>query len=706
MSQTRYAAIDMEYYDTAENKLNIVCASIRHDGATHSFWTHNDEAGKRKLTSYINLLSSKNYAFLAYNAVAEASAFISLGLEPLKFQWVDLYLEYRCLSNHNDNYAYGKQFLKGRKKFTKKPIPKYMRKTEEDEKKADSSKQEYGMGAAVYKTLGKVIDNDFKKEMRDLIIACNSGNQEDIDKMVENKDRIMQYCDEDVVYLVPMWGEMLNEYKRLLGRRFNMATLRSDVATRAEYACRTAIMERLGYPINVEETRNFSNQVGNITWACQTDINEQFKDKDERIFRAKVKKRPLDLSWNQTFTRNLVSEWCGDNNYRGWTRTDGDDLSLSLKAFSKPISFSHTYPRGHFLAQMQRYLKLKQGLNGFTANGGGKKKKFWDSVGEDGRVRPYMGIYGAQSARSQPSATSFIPLKAAWMRALIQPNSGRAICGIDFASQEFLLAALLSGDKAMLAAYESGDVYLAFGQAIGYIPKTGTKKSHKEQRDNCKAVVLGLSYDMSEYGLATDLSEKFGRKVEPSEALQWINKHKRAYPVFWKWKDRIQRQYRNVKHIRLADGWMMWGDNDNFRSVGNVPVQGMGSCIMRKAVQLAQDRGLDVIYTLHDAVYIEYDSSDTNLYAARGLATCMDEAFRYYFPEELKKSATVRLDADVWSPDCGNSIEKYDRLYDTGYGKYALEVKQQQTYIDERAQEDYDQFSKYFYKQDYSNEEF
>jgi len=393
------------------------------------------------------------------------------------------------------------------------------------------------------------------------------------------------------------------------------------------------------------------------------------------------------LSWNQKFTRSLVRKWCDENKYKGWTLTDGGksgvkDLSLSLKAFQKPISFNHTYPRGNFFAQMQRYLKLKQGLNGFTGNGKGKKKTFWHSVGADGRVRPYMGIYGAQSARSQPSATSFIPLKSAWMRALISPDNGRAICGIDYASQEFLISALLSKDNDMLRAYESGDVYLAFGQAIGYIPPEGTKKSHKKERDNCKAVVLGLSYDMSEYGLATDLSEKFGRKVTPTEALGWINKHKRAYPVFWRWKDQVQREYRLKKFIRLADGWMIWGDNINHRSVGNVPVQGMGSCIMRKAVQLSQDRGLNVTYTLHDALYIEYPTSDDTGEAVKLLATCMDEAFRFFFPDDIKPLATVRLDADIWSRDFEEEIQYFSDEYSTDYGIYEIGVKQQHTYVD------------------------
>jgi hypothetical protein len=717
----KYASVDFEYYDTAQSRLNLVCCSIRHDGETHNYWLHNDqfhEPPRGINTGWVILrencirkikdLDEQGYTFLAYAVTAEARSFLALNLDPLSNNWIDLYLEYRCLSNHNDNYSYGKQLIKGRKKVTKRPAPKWERKTEEDEKKADASKQEYGMGAAVYKTLGKVIDTDFKKEIRDIIIACNSGEDKDIEAMVERKDEIMRYCASDVEHLEPMFIQMIKEYRRLLGKDFNPTRLLKDMAWRAQYAVRTAIMETCGYPIEVNRTRNFSAQVPNILWSCQHDINSQFPfTGDDRIFRNTVKKRPLDLKWNQTKTREILREWMEENGYKNWTLTDGGksgvkDLSLSLKAFQKPISFRHKYPKGNFIAQMQRYLKLKQGLNGFTTSHKHGAKRFWDSVGQDGRVRPYFGIYGAQSSRSQPSATGFIPLKAAWMRSLISPRRGRSMCGIDYASQEFLLAALLSGDEDMVRAYESGDVYLAFGIAIGYIPGNGTKKTHKKERDNCKAVVLGLSYDMSEYGLAFDLSEKFGRTVSPEEALGWINKHKKAYPKFWKWKAEVQRNYKNKGYIRLADGWYMWGDNDNFRSVGNVPVQGMGACVMRKAVQLAQDSGLDVTYTLHDALYIEFDSGDH--VAVETLANCMDTAFRFYFPKELKDRAHCRLDADIWGPDC--TEDKYDLSY-MAHGKTEeLPVKQQTIYIDERSQEDYDQFKVYFEEEDYSKEEF
>lgn len=203
-----------------------------------------------------------------------------------------------------------------------------------------------------------------------------------------------------------------------------------------------------------------------------------------------------------------------------------------------------------------------------------------------------------------------------------------------------------------------------------------------------------MQFDASEYGLAVSLTDAFGRSVSPEEAKTWIDKHKRAYPTLWAWKGKLQQQYKINKFLKLPDGWYVWGDNPNFRSVGNVPVQGTASCIMRKAVELAQERGLYVIYTLHDALYIEYDVGNEK--AIELLAECMDEAFRFYFGHKVKHLANIRLDADIWGPSYEDNVIKWETSYTTKYGTFKLPVKQQRTYIDKRAEKDYNYFSKYF----------
>jgi hypothetical protein len=184
----------------------------------------------------------------------------------------------------------------------------------------------------------------------------------------------------------------------------------------------------------------------------------------------------------------IVKDWISKCPHASkWELTENKDLSLAADAWKKFYNYSHDYPEFNFGAQMLRYANFTQQLKGFTPTMG--KSSFWDYVGTDGMVRPYMNIYGAQSSRSQPSSTSLLFLKTGWMRSLCVPPKGYAIGTIDYSSQEFLIGGLLSKDKKMIDAYASGDVYLSYGKQIGLIPKDGTKITHGKQRDAQKPVI-------------------------------------------------------------------------------------------------------------------------------------------------------------------------------------------------------------------------
>ena len=69
---------------------------------------------------------------------------------------------------------------------------------------------------------------------------------------------------------------------------------------------------------------------------------------------------------------------------------------------------------------------------------------------------------------------------------------------------------------------------------------------------------------------------------------------------------------------------------------------------MRKAVALAQDAGLNIIFTLHDALYIMEKSEDIKD-AMDLLSKCMKDAFVFYFHGALKEyAALIRVDGKVW----------------------------------------------------------
>jgi hypothetical protein len=265
------------------------------------------------------------------------------------------------------------------------------------------------------------------------------------------------------------------------------------------------------------------------------------------------------------------------------------------------------------------------------------------------------------------------------MRWFIQSKDGY-LAGCDYSSQEFLIAALLSDDEAMIDAYRSGDVYLAFAKQAGLVPADATKDSHKRERDLCKALVLGISYDMSASGLAPRLSAASGKAYSPDDAQNLIDVFFDAYPDYDEWKSRIGSQYRRECELSLPDGWTMWGDNDNYRSVGNFPIQGHGAVVMREAVRLCYVHKLTVVFTLHDALYIE----STDPADILKLRACMHKAFINVMQHQ--SAGLIRIDGQAWGKGDFSDIKN----------KFPGKLATSEYYLDDKSESDIQRYSRYF----------
>jgi hypothetical protein len=658
MNKTVY--LDFEYNNTTEKDLNLVCAVLLYDYKYREFWLHKNKYAD--LTKVIFELINNGYTFVSFSVEAEARSILSLGIDVTKMKWIDLQLEYKMLLNHHVDFSSGKHLIKGRETLVVRGFPK----------------PQSSLVSCCYKLLGVSIDTEHKNTMRDLIIASPKDFSEDVRKA------ILEYCKSDVKYLPELLNKVMGIYSSLIPRQFR-ETLISEMLWRGEYSARTAVMVRHGYPINVEWARNLASNVPSIYTSLIQDINEQFPDiKPFRFDRTKS---------SYVLDTKAVRKWIEDQKFSKWLMTDGGarnnkQYSLSLEAWEDHFTFRHNFPRGNFGAQMVRYLKTRQSLNSFNIKEDAKDDCFFDFLGSDGFVRPYMNHYGAQSSRTQPSSTSFLFLKGAWCRAICQPPKGKAIVGIDYASQEFLLSAVMSGDSKMVDAYRGGDPYLYYAKGIGLIPPEGTKETHSKERDLAKSTVLGLSYLMTKVGLSKKLTSDTGSFVSEDKAQDLVDKFDRLFSKFSSWRNSLIENYMDgtKTYIRLLDGYYMWGSNPNPRSVGNVPLQGAGACIMRKAVQLCQDRGLTVIFTLHDALYIMIDVEDLD--SIDIFRASMYEAFIHYFDGQMKEDAKlIRMDAKMWGPDIPKG---------TIYTPCLFEVETSEIHIDKRAKEEYDLYNKHF----------
>ena len=130
------------------------------------------------------------------------------------------------------------------------------------------------------------------------------------------------------------------------------------------------------------------------------------------------------------------------------------------------------------------------------------------AVGSDGRNRCLLSAFRARTGRNQPSPSRFIFGPSVWLRGLIKPPPGFGLAYIDWSQQEFEIAAALSGDEAMMAAYHSDDPYLAFAKQAGAVPSSATRYSHKDKREQFKQCVLAVQYGMGPEALAAALDSQ------------------------------------------------------------------------------------------------------------------------------------------------------------------------------------------------------
>jgi hypothetical protein len=236
------------------------------------------------------------------------------------------------------------------------------------------------------------------------------------------------------------------------------------------------------------------------------------------------------------------------------------------------------------------------------------------AVGRDGRNRCLLSPFGARSGRNTPSNTRFIFGPSAWLRGLIKPPPGRGLAYIDWSSQEVGIAAALSGDPLLMEGYRSGDPYLAFAKQAGAVPVDATKATHGPEREQFKAVVLGVNYGMQERALA----DRIGRPV--IEARQLLRHHRETYRRFWRWSQGAVDYAMTRGRVETVFGWPLHvGAEANPRSLQNFPMQANGAEMLRLACCLGTERGVEVCAPVHDAVLIgaPLDQLDTQVEAMR-----------------------------------------------------------------------------------------
>lgn len=276
------------------------------------------------------------------------------------------------------------------------------------------------------------------------------------------------------------------------------------------------------------------------------------------------------------------------------------------------------------------------------------------AVGSDGRNRCLLSAFGAVTGRNAPSNSKFVFGPAVWLRGLIRPEPGMAIAYLDYEQQEFALAAALSGDVAMQAAYLSGDPYLAFARQAGAVPPDATKQSHPTQREQFKNCALAVQYGQG----AESLAQRLG--VPAWRGKQLLQLHRQTYPKYWQWSDQVELHAVLRGKLVAAFGWQVHTvNNPNPRSVRNFPLQANGAEMLRLACCLATEQGIKVCAPVHDALLIEapLDGIESTIAQAQQL---MAQASAL-----VTNGLVLRIEAKIFCPPHHYHDERGKLMWDT-----------------------------------------
>jgi hypothetical protein len=613
--------IDFEFSATAERNVDLVCVAWSTSGTTSSVWLHRDDAAKGQFTSLVNGWCAEGRILVCY-ASAEPQAFIALGLDPHRFQWIDLFCEWRQLRHNNNKHLYGR-CLKDGEVFVSQP-PSAMA--------TESTQTGLGLVDVIAHLFGKVPDVAHKEKMRNLILnKAATGFSSD------EKQQILDYCKSDLVYLPSILKQFTEEMAMLT--KVPPVTVRGWQLRRGGFSAACSLMTSEGIPIDLAAATRLTRNHNQAQQVLIDDLNQLYPFYTRLV-------TPKTVSWH--FSQKALETYIQASPVeRMWPKTASGKYSRSEKTLENFQGLPE-------IDALRKTLKSITQLRWFSPK---NSIKFFETIGTDRRLRPFHAPFGSQTGRCQPRAKMYPFLMSNWLRCLIRPDSGQAIAGIDFVSQEFALAGYLSNDEQMISAYACGDPYIWFARKAGLVPPDATKGSHPEIRNLCKTLTLGLQYGMGEKALHSHLLST-GQQTTEAKTKLLLKTFKAIFHTHYSWSKNIVLTYRSKRHLTLPDGWTLMPDNPSNTSVANFPIQGTGACILRQSVINAQKMGLRVIAPVHDAIYIQYSLSDPS--APDRLAEAMTDAVTAILGpgKPIRLETTVHGAEEPWVEKKGEATYK------------------------------------------------
>jgi DNA polymerase-1 len=225
----------------------------------------------------------------------------------------------------------------------------------------------------------------------------------------------------------------------------------------------------------------------------------------------------------------------------------------------------------------------------------------------DDRIYPRWVQLGANSGRMACGSPNMQNLPRGEYRQCVAAPPGHVLVKADYSQIELRIAAKVSGDKALVAAYERGeDLHTLTARQV-----LGIAEVSKEHRQLAKALNFGLLYGMGAKGFRNYARSHYGLELTEDQAAGYREAFFRAYPGLRRWHRSVGDAPQDTRtlvgrRVRKVE---------QFNEKLNLPVQGTGADGLKRALDLLWARRAEVprtvpVLVVHDEIVVECPEAD------------------------------------------------------------------------------------------------
>lgn len=588
-----YFYFDFEYRDKNKaNEIILVSYMSSEDKVCHTI----DLRDGRNLERLNKVFEQyKSHTWVAYNAIADLTCLLTLGIDIEEVKLIDAMVEARMVTlTHHDFIRHKADLLTSLHAFNVK----------------------------------SAVNRRFKDDVRQTIL-----NNQQYSKW--KWQQIKAYGPTDVKPLPELLKKVWQAHKAA-----ESPIKLSEMLMRGEYVKALTILSfhNKGFPVDQTLLHRVFDNKAKVICHLQQQVNDKYGELYTR------KKKVSTMTFNTKRFKNLVIE----NNY-DWTLTDKGKMPLLDKAyFKKKVQ---QFPEFRLLYDVRKTLRALSNNNLVEQCVDGYIKPaifpFAQKAGRNNHL-PTKGfmLNLAPWMRSliKPEPEKLI-IGADWGQqeiAIAAVLSGdKNYLGV-YNNKEgdvYLTLAKMAGavpedatkdsHPMMRHTFKSIQLGLGYGKGI----KSLAVDVYESNKDEQGHYLLSKS---EAYDLASNI-------------YQW---HKQKFNVYWEWIDDVITLSRSAGYYRSIDGWTYFIDsNTKDTQLINLPMQTNGAAMLRRAViHCLKSKQIDLLCTHHDALYISCDTEDKET-AVEQLIDSMNEACADILGNKVK----IRIDVNVYEHQAGYS---------------------------------------------------